>query len=128
MRLKLSARREGSSRSREGLRVKQEDVTREITGPPKSVAFDAAGEPTRAALSFAEKQGVPLSKLSIVSTPKGEYLAVKQTVYGRPAAEILAKASARSDPRNRLAALHVLDRRREPALHPPDPLDRRAAR
>ena len=75
-----------------GLRVKQEDVTREITGPPKSVAFDAAGEPTRAALSFAEKQGVPLSKLSIVSTPKGEYLAVKQTEYGRPATEILAKA------------------------------------
>ena len=75
-----------------GLRVKQEDVTREVTGPPKSVAFDAAGEPTRAAMSFAEKQGVPLSKLTIVNTPKGEYLAVKQTVLGRPAAEILAKA------------------------------------
>ena len=66
-----------------GLRVKQEDVTREITGPPKSVAFDAAGEPTRAALSFAEKQGVPVSKLSTINTPKGEYLAVKQTEYGR---------------------------------------------
>jgi glycyl-tRNA synthetase beta chain len=75
-----------------GLRVKQEDVTREVTGPPKSVAFDAAGEPTRAALSFVQKQGVPLSKLSTVSTPKGEYLAVKQTVYGKPAADILAEA------------------------------------
>jgi glycyl-tRNA synthetase beta chain len=75
-----------------GLRVRQEDVTKEVTGPPKSVAFDAAGEPTRAALSFAEKQGVPLSKLSTVSTPKGDYLGVKQTVYGRPAVEILAKA------------------------------------
>ena len=74
-----------------GLRVKQEDVTREITGPPKAVAFDAAGEPTRAAFSFAEKQGVAVSKVSIVNTPKGEYLAVKQTVIGRPAAEILAK-------------------------------------
>ena len=75
-----------------GLRVKQEDVTREITGPPKAVAFDPAGEPTRAAFSFAEKQGVAVSKLSVVNTPKGEYVAVKQTVYGRPAAEILAKA------------------------------------
>ncbi|MGD1211958.1 MAG: glycine--tRNA ligase subunit beta [Candidatus Acidiferrales bacterium] len=74
-----------------GVRLKQEDVTREITGPPKSVAFDAAGEPTRAAMSFAEKQGVPVSKLSIVVTQKGEYLAVKQTVLGRPAAEILEK-------------------------------------
>jgi glycyl-tRNA synthetase beta chain len=74
-----------------GVRVKQEDVTREITGPPKSVAFDAAGEPTRAAMSFAEKQGVPLSKLSIIHTPKGEYLAVTQTVRGRLATEILEK-------------------------------------
>ena len=39
--------------------LRQEDVTREITGPPKSVAYDAMGEPTRAAFSFAEKQGVP---------------------------------------------------------------------
>jgi glycyl-tRNA synthetase beta chain len=74
-----------------GVRLKQEDVTREITGPPKSVAFDAVGEPTRAAMSFAEKQGVPVSKLSIVATPKGEYLAVTQTVRGRPATEILEK-------------------------------------
>ena len=46
-----------------GVRVKQEDVTREITGPPKSVAYDTVGEPTRAAMSFAEKQGIPVSQL-----------------------------------------------------------------
>ena len=72
-----------------GVRLRQEDVTREITGPPKSVAFDAVGEPTRAAISFAEKQGIPVSKLTIVNTPKGEYLAAKQVVIGRPAEEIL---------------------------------------
>ena len=71
------------------VRVKQEDVTREITGPPKSVAFDDAGQPTRAALSFAEKQGVPVAKLTTVNTAKGEYLAVKQTIVGKPAAEVL---------------------------------------
>jgi len=69
--------------------LKQEDVTREITGPPKSVAFDNVGEPTRAAMSFAEKQGIPVSQLRIVSTPKGEYLAATQVVKGRPAAQIL---------------------------------------
>jgi glycyl-tRNA synthetase beta chain len=72
------------------IRLRQEDVTREVSGPPKSVAYDNVGEPTRAAMSFAEKQGIPVSKLSIVNTPKGEYVAAKQTVIGKPAAEILA--------------------------------------
>jgi len=72
--------------------LQQDDVTREITGPPKSVAFDNVGEPTRAAMSFAEKQGIPVSKLKIVSTPKGEYLAATQLLKGRPAREILRDA------------------------------------
>jgi len=71
--------------------LKQEDVTREITGPPKSVAYDNVGEPTRAAMSFAEKQGVPVSKLTVVNTPKGEYLAAKQVIRGQPASRILAE-------------------------------------
>jgi glycyl-tRNA synthetase beta chain len=71
------------------IKLKQEDVTREISGPPKAVAFDAAGQPTRAAMSFAEKQGLPVSKLTIVNTPKGEYVVARQLVRGRPAAEIL---------------------------------------
>jgi glycyl-tRNA synthetase beta chain len=74
-----------------GLRLRQVDSTREVTGPPKSVAFDNLGEPTRAAMSFAEKQGIPVSKLSIVTTPKGEYVVARQNVIGRPAAEILAE-------------------------------------
>src|SRR5271170_3243571 len=74
-----------------GMRMRQEDVTRESTGPPKSIAFDQVGEPTRAAMSFAEKQGIPVSKLSIVNTPKGEYLGAKQVVIGRPAPQILAE-------------------------------------
>ena len=74
------------------IRVKQEDVTREVMGPPKSVAFGGTGEPTRAAQSFAEKQGIPLSKLTIVSTPKGEYVAAKLTIAGKHASEILADA------------------------------------
>lgn len=71
------------------VRLKQEDAAREIIGPPKAVAYDAAGEPTRAAMSFAEKQGVAVSKLTIVPTPRGEYVAIKQVILGRPAVNIL---------------------------------------
>jgi len=79
-----------------GVLLKQEDVTREITGPPKAIAYDNVGEPTRAAMSFAEKQGVAVSKLTIANTPKGECVAVKQVVLGRPAAEILAEVLPQS--------------------------------
>ena len=71
------------------IKLKQEDVIREVNGPPRAVAFDAAGEPTRAAFSFAEKQGIPVSKLSIVTTPKGEYIVARQLVKGQPAIDVL---------------------------------------
>jgi glycyl-tRNA synthetase beta chain len=71
------------------VQLKQEDVTREVSGPPKSVAYDAAGEPTRAAFSFAEKQGIPVSKLSVAATPKGDYVVARQIVFGRPAIDVL---------------------------------------
>jgi glycyl-tRNA synthetase beta chain len=73
----------------QGLPHKQADVVSEVTGPPKSVAYDSVGEPTRAALSFAEKQGVPLREIYLVQTPKGEYLATKQVKQGRAADQIL---------------------------------------
>src|SRR5260221_2718505 len=72
-----------------GLLAKQPDVETEVTGPPKSVAYDSVGAPTRAALSFAEKQRVHVSDLYLVQTPKGEYLAAKQTKLGRTAEQIL---------------------------------------
>ena len=51
------------------IQLKQEDVTREVSGPPKAVAFDSAGQPTRAAVSFAEKQGISVSRLEPRPTP-----------------------------------------------------------
>jgi glycyl-tRNA synthetase beta chain len=72
-----------------GLFAKQADVEVEISGPPKSVAYDSVGAPTRAALSFAEKQRVHVSDLYLVQTPKGEYLAAKQIKLGRTAEQIL---------------------------------------
>jgi glycyl-tRNA synthetase beta chain len=74
-----------------GFPPKQADVTLEITGPPKSVAFDAAGQPTRAAVSFSEKQGVRLVDLFTVATPKGEYVAAKHIKRGRTSEQILTE-------------------------------------
>src|SRR5579864_6056624 len=55
----------------QNLARKQDDVTSEITGPPKSVAYDPVGEPTRAAVSFAEKQGVASTNCFWCARPKG---------------------------------------------------------
>src|SRR5215469_9094724 len=52
--------------------LSQADEKKEILGPPKSVAFDNVGQPTRAAESFSEKQGVPVSALYTAMTPRGE--------------------------------------------------------
>ena len=78
-----------------GLPVRQADVVNEVTGPPKSVAYDPVGSPTRAAVSFAEKQGIALHEVYFVQTPKGEYLAAKQTKRGRATEFILADALPR---------------------------------
>jgi len=72
-----------------GLLAKQPDVEAEVTGPPKSVAYDAVGAPTRAALSFAEKQGAHVNDLYLMQTAKGEYLAARQIKLGRTAEQIL---------------------------------------
>jgi glycyl-tRNA synthetase beta chain len=79
-----------------GLRSMQADVVREVTGPPKSVAYDAVGRPTRAAERFASKQNVPVGKLYILLTPRGEYVAAKQIERGRPAREILSEILPRA--------------------------------
>ena len=67
----------------------QAEVTQEIIGPPKAVALDAAGQPTPAAAGFARAQGVAVSDLIEVDTPRGVYLAVKKSTTGRPTAERL---------------------------------------
>ena len=68
---------------------RQPDQVQEILGPPVKVAYDAAGKPTRAAESFAEKNGASVSDLVRVSSSKGEYLALKKTMKGARAEELL---------------------------------------
>ena len=75
----------------EGISDRQEDLVQETTGPPRSVAFDEQGKPTKAALGFARKQGISIEELETIETAKGEYLYVKTKVPGRPTREILAE-------------------------------------
>jgi glycyl-tRNA synthetase beta chain len=62
----------------------QAESKTEVVGPPKAVAYDAAGKPTKAAVGFARSQGVDLTDLIVVETDKGPYLAVKKHAVGLP--------------------------------------------
>ena len=62
-----------------------------VMGPPVRVAYDANGNPTKAAEGFAKTQGVPMDALFRETTDKGEYLAARKTVGGEATAEVLAR-------------------------------------
>src|SRR4029077_7383908 len=73
----------------EGLATQQTSMIKETMGPSKAVAFDPAGQPTRAATGFAAGQGVAVEKLQIRRTPKGEYFFAVKQEQGRPADVVL---------------------------------------
>ncbi|HKZ73365.1 MAG TPA: glycine--tRNA ligase subunit beta, partial [Steroidobacteraceae bacterium] len=58
-------------------------------GPPVNVAFDAAGNPTRAALAFAEGLGVAVGSLQRVTEGKGEFLLHVGVQPGEPTPALL---------------------------------------
>lgn len=68
---------------------RQEDVDETVTGPPVSAAFNAAGEPTPAALGFARKQDVAFESLERVETAKGSYLAARKHHRGKSTVDVL---------------------------------------
>ncbi|PLX85305.1 MAG: glycine--tRNA ligase subunit beta, partial [Desulfuromonas sp.] len=65
----------------------RQEVT--LSGPPVSAAFDGDGNPTKAAIGFAKKNGVEVDQLQRITTDKGEYLFISQVLEGRPTAELL---------------------------------------
>jgi len=66
----------------ENVAPKQKSVKSEVIGPPANIGFDDNGKPTMAGQKFAEKVGVPVNKLTIKETPKGEYLAAQKSERG----------------------------------------------
>ena len=73
---------------------RQSDLEETVTGPPVRAAFDAAGEPTRAALGFARKQGVDVAALARTDTGKGEYLAYRRRQRGATTRSVLGAVLA----------------------------------
>jgi glycyl-tRNA synthetase beta chain len=74
-----------------GLSAVQKTEEIVVSGPPVRIAFDADGNPTKAGLGFAKSQNVEFDQIYVEKTDKGEYLALKKTVGGRTAGEILAE-------------------------------------
>ncbi len=61
-----------------GLADRQAEGDEVVTGPPVSKAFGEDGRATPAAEGFARSQGVSVSDLDRVETPRGEYLAMRK--------------------------------------------------
>jgi glycyl-tRNA synthetase beta chain len=78
-----------------GVSERQEDVSAQVLGPAKKAAYDDRGNMTKAAEGFARSQGVDISNLKVVETPKGEYLAVQKEEKGRATAELLGEVLPR---------------------------------
>ncbi len=78
-----------------GIADRQADREESVLGPPAAVAFDADGKPTRAAEGFAKAQKADVTSLSVVDSPRGRTVAVRRTVPGRPAIDVLAEVVPR---------------------------------
>ncbi len=75
-----------------GVAERQPDSEAEYRGPARRAAFDAEGNPTKAAEGFARKYGLSAADLEVRETDGGEYVYARQRVVGRPTAEVLAAA------------------------------------
>ena len=60
-----------------------------VWGPPAAIAFDKDGNPTKAALAFAEKNGIAPSELKAENDGKAEKLVARITTQGKKTVELL---------------------------------------
>lgn len=73
----------------QGIADKQPDRSEQKRGPAIKAAFDAEGNPTRAAMGFAKGLGIEASELTTVTTDKGDYVGYEQTIKGQAVTELL---------------------------------------
>ncbi len=78
-----------------GLPEQQEDRTEEVTGPPWKAAFDADGNPTKAAQGFARGRGIAVEDLRQVDTDRGPYVGATVMIRGQATVDLLAEALPR---------------------------------
>jgi len=74
------------------LRLAPQEI--EKRGPPTRIAFDADGNPTRAALAFAEGLNVAVADLQRIATDRGEWLVWRGREPGRDAVDLLPEIVA----------------------------------
>jgi len=72
-----------------GIPPRQAPRITEVTGPPRSAAYDAEGRPTAAATGFAKAQGIPVESLTVKKTEKGDYVCAVRKQPSVPAIRIL---------------------------------------
>lgn len=60
-----------------------------VWGPPAAIAFDKDGQPTKAALAFAEKNGIDASALKTESDGKAEKLVARISAQGKKTVDLL---------------------------------------
>ena len=73
----------------QGISAKQPDRTEQKRGPAIKAAYDAEGNPSRAAIGFAKGLGIDPSELITISTDKGDYVGYEQTIHGQAVTELL---------------------------------------
>ena len=73
------------------LPLKQDDLTEDLKGPPAAHAFEG-GAPTRAAVGFARRCGVPVEALEIRTTGKGPFVFARVSRSGRETESLLCEA------------------------------------
>ena len=72
----------------------QPDKIVEKRGPAITAAFDADGNPTKAAQGWARGNGITVEQAERMVTDKGEWLLFKQEVKGQPAQTLLPELAA----------------------------------
>ena len=78
-----------------GLAERQDDLSMKVKGPAVAAAFDASGNPTKAAEGFARSRGLAVSDLVRETTEGGEYVFARVEEAGKPTEEILPELLAR---------------------------------
>lgn len=78
------------------LAEKQADKVQEKRGPAISVAFDAEGNPTKAAQGWARGNGITVEQADRLKTEQGEWLLFKQEVKGQAAKAIVVELAAKA--------------------------------
>ncbi len=93
-----------------GLAPRQPDRTLEVQGPPAKVAFDAEGNLTRAGQGFAQKQGVPVEALRVVTDGDKSYVVATKTEPGRLGRRGAGRRAAQAARRAALSQDDALER------------------